>query len=206
MNPMNKNEVFIKVDPEEMAGLMPETVKKSIARRAASASNRERRRRIVTFCLLVASVVITLAVGVFADTKNGYHEQADNIQAQVQTSEAESARWNISEDELRLVEMATMSSARGESQLAMQAVCQCIRTTCEKQGLSVAEAIAASRFPTKYTGEVSSDCEAAVRAVAEGTKAVNEDILYCYNPAVQDGSWHESQTYVCTIGSLRFFK
>lgn len=203
---MNKNEVLIKVVPEQMADLMPETVKKSIARRAASAMKREQRRRIITLFLLVASVVITLAVGAFADTTTRPLEQAEDIQDQVQASEVEIARWNITEAELRLIETVTMSSARGESQLAMQAVCQCIRSTCESRGVSVAEAIADSRFPMNYTGEVSGDCAAAVRAVTEGTKAVNEDILYCYNPAVQDGSWHETQTYVCTIGSLRFFK
>ena len=31
------------------------------------------------------------------------------------------------------------------------------------------------------------------------------EILYFYAPALVSSEWHESQTYVCTIGGHRFF-
>lgn len=196
------NEVYIKIDPDQMAQMQPETIKKSVARRAATASKRKPRQRIVA-CLLAASVVIMLAVWGFADTTPA----GEDTSVQVQQVYNGVGPWNISEEDIHLVEVACMSSARGESKLAMQAVAQCIRNTCEEQGLSVEEVISKYRYSVSYEGNISSDCEAAVRAVVSiGTQAVNDDIHYFYNPAVQDGSWHESMTYVCSIGALRFFK
>lgn len=32
------------------------------------------------------------------------------------------------------------------------------------------------------------------------------EILYFYAPALVSSEWHESQTYVCTIGGHRFFE
>lgn len=196
------NEVYIKIDPDQMAQMQPETIKKSVARRAATASKRKPRQRIVA-CLLAASVVIMLAVWGFADTTPA----GEDTTVQVQQVYNGVGPWNIPEEDIHLVEVACMSSARGESKLAMQAVAQCIRNTCEEQGLSVEEVISKYRYSVIYEGNISSDCEAAVRAVVSiGTQAVNDDIHYFYNPAVQDGSWHESMTYVCSIGALRFFK
>lgn len=197
------NEVYIKIDPEQMAQMHPETIKKSVARRAATASKQKPRQRIVAG-LLAASVVIMMAVWGFADTTPTGEDATVQVQ-QVYNNGV--GPWNISEEDIHLVEMACMSSARGESKLAMQAVAQCIRNTCEEQGLSVEEVISKYRYSVSYEGDISSDCEAAVRAVVSiGTQAVNDDIHYFYNPAVQDGYWHESMTYVCSIGALRFFK
>lgn len=196
------NEVYIKIDPEQMAQMHPETIKKSVARRAATASKQKPRQRIVAG-LLAASVVIMLAVWGFADTTPA----GEDSTVQVQQVYNGVGPWNISEEDIHLVEMACMSSARGEGKLAMQAVAQCIRNTCEEQSLSVEEVISKYRYSVSYEGDISSDCETAVRAVVSiGTQAVNDDLHYFYNPAVQDGSWHESMTYVCSIGALRFFK
>lgn len=206
MNNPNKNEVYIKINPDQMAQMMPEAVKKSVARRAASAGNREQRRRIITLFLLAASVVITLAVGAFADTM-APSDLDNDIPVQVlQVYNNGIGPWDISDGDMDLVKTAAMSSARGEGKLAMQAVAQCIRNTCEAQGLTVEECIAKYRYPMNYQGVISSDCEAAVLAVVSiGTQAINDDIHYFYNPKVQDGSWHESMNYVCSIGDLRFF-
>jgi len=197
------NEVYIKIDPEQMAQMHPETIKKSVARRAATASKQKPRQRIVAG-LLAASVVIMMAVWGFADTTPTGEDATVQVQ-QVYNNGV--GPWNISEEDIHLVEMACMSSARGEGKLAMQAVAQCIRNTCEEQSLSVEEVISKYRYSVSYKGDISSDCETAVRAVVSiGTQAVNDDLHYFYNPAVQDGSWHESMTYVCSIGALRFFK
>jgi len=40
----------------------------------------------------------------------------------------------------------------------------------------------------------------------DGETATDREILYFYAPALCQSLWHESQTYVCTIGGHRFFE
>lgn len=203
MNPNTNKNVYIKVNPEQMESLTPETVKASVARRAASAGNRMMRRRLLTLCLLAASVVTTLLVGAFADTRK---DATQDVPAQVIAYYRQGiGPWDISKEETELVEAAVMAVARGEDSLTMQAVAQALRNTCESTGLSVADAIKEYGYPM-FSGSTSDACRKAVAAVVEeGIMAVNDDLRYSYNPAVQDGTWHETMHYVCTIGNLKFY-
>ena len=40
----------------------------------------------------------------------------------------------------------------------------------------------------------------------DGDVATDAEILYFYAPELCQSLWHESQTYVCTIGGHRFFE
>lgn len=200
---MNKSNVVIKINPAEMADLHPETVKASIARRAASASNQMVRRRLVALCLLAASVVVTLLVGAFAATK----QPETVMETQYITVYKEGiGPWDITDEEKSLVNTAVMSVARGESELCQQAVAQALRNLCTEYDLTVAEAVEAYRIPATYKGKVSQSCIEAVDSVVEdGVLAINAPIGYFYNPECQSGEFHESLEYVCSVGHLRFF-
>lgn len=50
------------------------------------------------------------------------------------------------------------------------------------------------------------ECQEAIAQIFDrGEMAVNEPIEFFYNPAYCDSAWHESLTYVTTIGGCRFF-
>lgn len=54
--------------------------------------------------------------------------------------------------------------------------------------------------------EPNAETREAVAAVFDAGETVTDaKILFFYAPALVSSEWHESQTYVCTIGGHRFF-
>lgn len=86
------------------------------------------------------------------------------------------------------------------------AVSQCILNACEKAGKRPAEVIAEYGYTDRRV-EPNAETREAVAAVFDaGETATDREILYFYAPALCQSLWHESQTYVCTIGGHRFFE
>lgn len=112
--------------------------------------------------------------------------------------------WDITEEEQVLVTRVVSAMARGETPLTMEAVAQCVRNTCEAKNMTVAEAVEWGRFPIDQKA-ISQTVKDAVSRVMAGYNAVDSTVMYAYNPAVQDGNWHETLNFVCQIGALRFF-
>lgn len=177
---------------------------------------REKQRSIKA--IIMTALAVLSFVSVFSTTAiiAGGFEKTDE-QGEVQTvivhysPDEEMRYWEISEEEEALVIRVVLAVARGEGELTMQAVAQCIRNSCEEYGMTVEEVIEKHQWPTEIKGEVADEVSAAahdaVLNVMYGIHAVNSAIHFAYNPDTQDGSWHENAgTFVCQMGSLRFFK
>lgn len=112
--------------------------------------------------------------------------------------------WDITEEEQVLVARVVSAMAKGETPLTMEAVAQCVRNACEEKDMTVVEAVEWGKYPIDQN-DIGQAAKDAVARVAAGYNAVDSNILYSYNPEVQDGGFHETQLFVCQIGSLRFF-
>lgn len=86
------------------------------------------------------------------------------------------------------------------------AVSQCILNVCEKTGKRPVEIVAEYGYTDRRV-EPNAETREAVAAVFDAGETVTDaDILYFYAPELVYSEWHESQTYVCTIGGHRFFE
>lgn len=85
------------------------------------------------------------------------------------------------------------------------AVSQCILNACEQTGKRPAEIVTEYGY-TSHRVKPSAEVEKAVSAVFDDGETVTDaNILYFYAPELVYSEWHESQTYICTIGGHRFF-
>lgn len=170
------------------------------ARAKEPAQNHPMRRRMMTFGIVFVTAML-LCMGIvysMSDTEQQPVEPVTTVAAQPPIA------WSLTDVELAQVNSAVMGVARGESPLAMQAVAQCIHQTCSATNQPVSKVLADNAYPI-WDGEPSQECVQAVQAVMNGTDAIAAPIYWCYNPAVQEGTWHQSRTLVCTIGNLKFF-
>lgn len=174
---------------------------RAIERRVAKAETTNAKVSVPHLLLTTALCVLALAIGM--TMRPEAQPMEPEVVTQYETIHDREA-WDITEDEQMLVTRVVSAMARGETPLTMEAVAQCVRNTCETKNMTVAEAVEWGRFPVdqKVIGQPAKD---AVARVVDGYNAVDSTILYAYNPAVQDGSWHETLDFVCQIGALRFF-
>ncbi len=114
-------------------------------------------------------------------------------------------RFYLSDYERAELESLVMAEAGAESYEGQMAVAQCIIDACEKEGKQPSEIAIMYRY-TKHRPAPNESVKEAIRAVFDRGEVVTEaKILYFYAPAIVYSSWHESQTYVATIGGHRFF-
>ena len=122
------------------------------------------------------------------------------VSAQIPT-----ARYRLTADERELICEVVMAESGIEPFDGKMAVSQCILNACEKTGKRPVEIVAEYGY-TDRRGEPNAETREAVAAVFDaGETATDREILYFYAPALCQSLWHESQTYVCTIGGHRFF-
>ena len=82
-----------------------------------------------------------------------------------------------------------------------------IGNSCKK----IADFLTPSEIRVKYqysgwNTNITSSVRKAVRNVFDnGFELTNKPILYFYNPDICESSWHETQKYILTEGSHRFF-
>lgn len=191
----------ITVDMEKMANLSPETVKKSIERRAAR--HKAFTRKIAGSMMLVVALATAIMAVSFANTRPAPVAEVGPAVTTIQDAPVD-VSWHISADDMELVEKAVASAAVGETENCQQAVAQAIRQTCDREGIDVSSCIAKYQYPV-FEVTVTESVISAVEKVCAGEYIINADIHYFYNPAVQDGTWHETRAYICTIGNLKFF-
>lgn len=114
-------------------------------------------------------------------------------------------RFYLSGYERAELESLVMAEAGAESYEGQMAVAQCIIDACEKEGKQPSEIAIMYRY-TKHRPAPNESVKEAIRAVFDRGEVVTEaKILYFYAPAIVYSAWHESQTYVTTIGGHRFF-
>ena len=114
-------------------------------------------------------------------------------------------RFYLSDYERSELEALVMAESGGESYEGQMGVAQCILNACEKEGKLPSEIAIMYRY-TKHRVAPSESVKEAVRAVFDRGEVITDaKILYFYAPALVYSAWHESQTYVLTIGGHRFF-
>lgn len=114
--------------------------------------------------------------------------------------------YELSEEERAIVESVVMAEAGAEPYIGKMAVAQCILDACKSEHERPAEIVKSFGY-TEKRPEPNEDVKRAVSAVFDsGEVATDAEILYFYAPALVSSEWHESQTYVCTIGGHRFFE
>lgn len=122
------------------------------------------------------------------------------VSAQIPT-----ARYRLTADERELICEVVMAESGIEPFDGKMAVSQCILNTCEKTGKRPAEIVEEYGYTDRRV-EPNAETREAVAAVFDAGETVTDaDILYFYAPELVYSEWHESQTYICTIGAHRFF-
>ena len=114
-------------------------------------------------------------------------------------------RFYLSDYERSELEALVMAESGGESYEGQMGVAQCILNACEKEGKLPSEIAIMYRY-TKHRVPPNESVKEAVRAVFDRGEVITDaKILYFYAPALVYSAWHESQTYVLTIGGHKFF-
>ena len=116
------------------------------------------------------------------------------------------ARYQLTAEERELVCQVVMAESGTEPFDGKMAVSQCILNACEKTGKRPAEVIAEYGY-TDCRVEPNAETREAVAAVFDAGETVTDaKILFFYAPDLVKSAWHESQTYVRTIGGHKFFE
>lgn len=114
-------------------------------------------------------------------------------------------RFYLSDYERAELESLVMAESGAESYEGQMGVAQCILDACEKEGKQPSEIAVMYRY-TKHRPAPNESVKEAVRAVFDRGEVITEaKILYFYAPALVYSAWHESQTYVLTVGGHKFF-
>ena len=122
------------------------------------------------------------------------------VSAQIPT-----ARYRLTADERELICEVVMAESGIEPFDGKMAVSQCILNACAKPGSRPAEIVEEYGYTDRRV-EPNAETREAVAAVFDAGETVTDaKILFFYAPALVSSEWHESQTYVCTIGLHRFF-
>lgn len=117
-----------------------------------------------------------------------------------------SVRYALTAAERDEIERVVMAEAGAEPYVGQMAVAQCILNACEQEDKRPFEIVRSFGY-TVARPEPSNKVKSAVSDVFDdGETATDREILYFYAPALCQSLWHESQTYVCTIGGHRFFE
>ena len=100
-----------------------------------------------------------------------------------------------------------MAESGNQSLEGQMAVAQCIANTAAVEGMSLYEVVTqpgqyADPYPGQPNASVIDACE---RVFKNGERVVDAMIRWFYNPSSCYSAWHESKTYVATIGDHRFF-
>lgn len=161
---------------------------------------------LVAIMILAALPEITSAMPDVYYVEPTEPEAATEAEPETVLQSTASVRYALTAAERDEIERVVMAEAGAEPYVGKMAVAQCILNACEQEGKSPDE-IAELYGYTDSRPEPSAEVKKAVAAVFDnGETATDAEILYFYAPALCTSSWHESQTYVCTIGGHRFFE
>lgn len=100
-----------------------------------------------------------------------------------------------------------MAESGNQSLEGQMAVAQCIANTSEVEGMTLYEVVTQpGQYADPYPGQPNAGVmEACERVFKNGERVVEDAIRWFYNPSRGYSAWHESKTYVATIGDHRFF-
>lgn len=115
-------------------------------------------------------------------------------------------RYDLTDEERYELASVVTAEAEGECFAGKMAIAQCILQAAEDDGISPVEVLTMYHYAVRRP-EPSEESLLAVAAVFDfGWVATSEPIKYFYNPELVESIFHESQIFVVTIGSHRFFR
>lgn len=115
-------------------------------------------------------------------------------------------RYALTAAERDEIERVVMAEAGAEPYIGQMAVAQCILNACEQENARPAEIVKRYGYTDKRPEPTYKVKSAVSDVFDDGDVATDAEILYFYAPELCQSLWHESQTYVCTIGGHRFFE
>lgn len=149
------------------------------------------------------SLLLTLA---FATTTVSGAVAPGAAPTEEQTEQVSEKRYYLTADERELICEVVMAESGTEPFDGKMAVSQCILNACEQTGKRPAEIVTEYGYTARRV-EPNAETREAVAAVFDAGETVTDaKILFFYAPDLAKSAWHESQTYVCTIGGHRFFE
>ncbi len=163
---------------------------------------------LIVFAILALCLIYALAaVPTRADAAATAYRVDSEPPAPIMTCEEKTkVCYELSEEERAIVESVVMAEAGAEPYIGKMAVAQCLLNACVSEHERPAEIVKSFGY-TEKRPEPNEEVKRAVSAVFDrGEVATDAEILYFYAPALVSSEWHESQTYVCTIGGHRFFE
>lgn len=161
---------------------------------------------LVAIMLLAALPEITNAMPDVYYVEPTEPETATEAEQETVLQSTASVRYALTAAERDEIERVVMAEAGAEPYVGQMAVAQCILNACEQEDKRPFEIVRSFGY-TAARPEPSDEVKSAVSDVFDdGETATDREILYFYAPALCQSIWHESQTYVCTIGGHRFFE
>lgn len=161
---------------------------------------------LVAIMILAALPEITSAMPDVYYVEPTEPEAATEAEPETVLQSTASVRYALTAAERDEIERVVMAEAGAEPYIGQMAVAQCILNACEQENERPAEIVRRYGY-TAARPEPSYKVKSAVSDVFDdGETATDREILYFYAPALCQSLWHESQTYVCTIGGHRFFE
>ena len=114
---------------------------------------------------------------------------------------------SLSDSDRAAAERIIMGEAGSMGYNGMALVAQCLRDAYVTHGYSsISETISSYGYYASMSQTPSSTCKEVVRYIFDqGGAAVQHRILVFYASDVCSSSWHESQNYIVSCGSVRFF-
>jgi spore germination cell wall hydrolase CwlJ-like protein len=123
--------------------------------------------------------------------------------------------FELSEADRKYITLVILAEARGESIIGQMAIAQCILdgaiyyntdpvSLCKKLGYA-APWDGSGVDEDRYTSLYNIASNAVARVFDEGARAIYSRVIFFYAPKRCESTWHESQNYVATIGSHKFF-
>ena len=138
---------------------------------------------------------------VIDEPKEEIEETADISEESIESGRS----FYLSDYERAELESLVMAESGAESYEGQMGVAQCILNACEKENKQPSEIAIMYRY-TKHRPAPNESVKEAVRAVFDRGEVITDSkILYFYAPALVYSAWHESQTYVLTVGGHKFF-
>ena len=137
---------------------------------------------------------------------NGNGNEITNNLIQEEVDKEQTYAYNISDTERNLIEHVVMGLAENEDTITQKAIAQCILNACIAFDERPDYIVKILRY-TEYRPTPSTEVKQSVSNIFDkGELVLEQDVLFLYNYKQSDSIWHESQEYVCTIGSYKFFK
>ncbi|HCX45790.1 MAG TPA: hypothetical protein DHF18_01585 [Ruminococcaceae bacterium] len=164
-------------------------------------------KNMLIICLVVIMFFVMMLKIANAIPKT-YHVKSPStlLETEVATELTAKIRYPLTAAERDEIERVVMAEAGAEPYIGQMAVAQCILNACEQEDKRPLEIVRSFGY-TAARPEPSDEVKKAVAKVFDdGETATDREILYFYAPALCQSPWHESQTYVCTIGGHRFFE